>query len=162
MNTGTHSPACKESPHFCICGAEAASTWAPTAQARIDNADAVYRDVTGNIIATGPAGNLVAPVIDSLDAGPGGRCGTIIFPGGWSVPEWKEELPEITVKRGGIKYPTAEERLELTRTKLTAERDAALENGRFWRRQAILSGILGLAWIGVGVYYAGLALGWWS
>ena len=148
MNTPDHTPACAESPHFCICS--------PSTTLRNYNDE---------------------PIITNMDAGPGGRAGVITIDqlsmdniaaspeadlfkqdadGGWGLRQHNltlSDLPEITVARGGIKYPSAAERL----AKVRAELNTALENARFWRRQAIALGALALAWLVVGVSFA---MGW--
>jgi hypothetical protein len=119
MHTPDHTPACRESPHFCICG-----TTRP-----------------GTITTPGEKPQLMEPLTAA---------------GGWGLRQDNltiDDLPQISIARGGIKYPSAHELLP----KIRAERDTAQENARFWRRQTIYLAVLALAWMAVGVSYA---MGW--
>lgn len=169
MKTPDHTPACRESPHVCIC------SHTRTPSLVVDGEVTDYRAihpgvVTMDNITVDPmyAELFKNPVaIDSLDAGPGGRAGSIILPGGWSVPRENfytapEPVPVPAfppIPRGGIKYPALSEAEIKKRAylKVVAELNAAEDSKRFWRRCTIV--LAALAVIGNAATYADW-MGW--
>jgi hypothetical protein len=130
MHTPDHTPACRESPHFCICR----------------HSNIISMDTAAEHAASLPERELFAEHAE----------GNLIAAGGWGLRQNEltvDDLPPISVARGGIKYPSAHELLP----KVRAERDTALEQSRFYRRNFFFSAALCLGWMAYGV---GKTLGW--
>jgi hypothetical protein len=128
MNTPDHTPACAESPHVCICS--------HTFTVRNYNDEPVITldQLSMDKIAASPEADLFNK----------GAEGSLVAAGGWGLRQnnlTAVDLPEITVARGGIKWPSAAERL----AKVKAELNTALENARFWRRSTLILAGLTLA-----------------
>ena len=118
MHTPDHTPACRESPHFCICG-----TTRPGTITTPGEKPQLMEPLTAKTMTAEDAASLFAD----------GAEGNLVAAGGYSLRQDHltfGDLPEIRVARGGIKYPSAYELLP----KVRAERDTAQENARFWRR----------------------------
>lgn len=150
MNTPDHSAACAASPHFCICSLSRPGSITPEGEKPKLMAIPPRDWPISQQFGPNPPGLVTMDniTVDPDTANLFKEPGTLVADGGWGLRQdhlTAADLPEIRVKRGGIKYPSAHELLP----KVRAERDTAREQARFWRRAALTVG---------GIYAIDLAL----
>lgn len=144
MNSTDHTPACNESPHFCICSHTAPAVISMDAAAK----DAGALPERGLFLEDGAVRGRGLRQNFSPNPTPKDGPLSIALPaeGGWHVPKdqilgsFAEPEPEPTfppIPRGGIKYPRLANRTTGEWKRIIAELDSAVERVRFWRRTAL-------------------------